>query len=341
MAPVEKKCGFRAYSISLHHKMERNRCDWDDLKPTPLSSPLTYMAHFRDVWNRLSNGRNSSTTTDPRWPVGAGIRVIANLTTVEDLPTADEDKEAVVAGTGFSVDPDNRIHIKINTGVNGSYPSTLGPSGREPLTGGTPSQDFRAILVPGEADGLGIAIIETIGRFCPVVTLHRLLAMGSRLQTTQNSALSPNWWQVKFTQIADPKFLEELLKRGKPTVVLRRSRRDGSGDRRRKDMELTAQVRCPGNLRRWLKSAQKHGYTRGGVRGLIELINEKSLDKTGFTDGCVKLGDGENSTTIPLGSFDPGAFFTYPVGNNPISDDIWNSKTIQKIDELWPELEDN
>lgn len=322
--------GFRLYAITLHRGAARTRSKWG-------TEEFEYLQHLKRVAKRLHQDADSSGQLPPPWRLDHGLMDIKDL---PDELLGDAPTDAVV-GRLLSLKGSASAKIEVTVGKVGTHESALGRGDDLSLTGRAPAHPFRALLVPGHGDEEGLLAVESVGRFCPVGQIQRLLGLGSRL-LAQDQGADTAWWWIKCEQASDEEFLEKVLTGNKAELTLQRFADDGSGRKRPKDLILKGAIKeRAGALQEWLgvgEPGARAMRVKTGVPAMLKLIGEEgTLGDVGFDDGFVTIGDGENRTTIHPGQ-SMSDVFTYPVGDVRPTRDAWFKQARDRMRVLRPEI---
>lgn len=240
----------------------------------------------------------------------------------------------------------------------GSIPSALGvPGVTENLSlkdhaPGRESSRF-AILLP-DGPGVGLVVIESVGRSCPSAALKFALTQMSIRELVQMGVGSEDaeYLRVKLTPVTDPEHLEKIVKanNGAEIHLTRRGLGVGRG-REQKEIELFAAAisnqratQVVDLLQAWRKAKNqgKSVSDKEGAVALAQIVGGDELANLDFDEGQLVLDDnGRPKMVTPALSEE---IFTYPLGKRHTDKEWFHAvaaqaqKTVQGSDVAvsWP-----
>jgi hypothetical protein len=230
------------------------------------------------------------------------------------------------------------------------------------------AREHRFILVFPESGDMGVAVMETIGRSCPIGSLQKWMAKRSRsdafLRETQikeetGRQRSVPWWRLRFRQMTDEARLRELLSNGKLEKI-ELTKKQVLPDRKREteifrlvstSIEKTVVDQVSRILSGWFQQDRHvtenldHTVTsREGASQLATIFGDE-VNNLDFDDGWIVIRDeGGQKRVSPDRMPD---VFTYIIGQSPSTDDeiyrraghkFLQLRQSSQIDLEWPPL---
>lgn len=227
-----------------------------------------------------------------------------------------------------------RVSVELKYGTVGNYSDAMGIAGDTPIQDKAPSRQYRAELLLPPDDGQGLLAVEAIGRTAPSSSIALWLGIASRVREAGKT-----WWRPKINQVTDAEYLTELIgKSRRAEVTLKHVGYDDIGDRPRTQYRLEAPLndRQRESAVSWIRS-RIGGHGKADLQGMLEIVGVGDTGDLQFTDGAIKVDDGETRTRIGLS--DVREIFTYPVSNDRPDAEAWRNAVRKRFQQIDPQLQ--
>jgi hypothetical protein len=260
---------------------------------------------------------------DPSWSEVQALSTISNATDASF-------GQKFVRWQGGSLHG-RRLSLELKYGRVGNYSDAMGPMGDTPISDKAPSRMYRAELLLPETEGSGLLAVEAISRSAPMTPLITWMGAASFIKEQGQV-----WWRLKATQATDAQYLADLIEKSEHAEVsMKHVGIDEIGDRPRTQYRLHAPLstRQRSHAVDWVMDRIKG---KGSLEGMLQIVGVRSTGDLDFTEGHIKLDDGETTTRVGLS--DVREIFTYPISTNRPDTETWESAVRSRFRALEPNL---